>query len=114
MIQRRIDILNYYVEDLIDSLKKVKNNPYGLKDSHHALNRAQKRGIDLNLVNKCIFDGLIVRVEKSLNESRIFELAYEHTKKEDLCIVINIINEKEIEIITLIEKNVGKRRHYAN
>ncbi len=98
---------------MIRNLQKVKKNPYGIKDSYHALSRAQKRDIDLNLVNKYINKGLLVGVEKSLNESRIFQLVFEHTKKEDLCLVINILNEKEIEIITLIEKTVGKRKHYG-
>lgn len=99
---------------MINSLKKVRNNPYGIKDTYHALDRAQKRDVDLNRVNKSICNGLLVGVEKSLNESRIFQLAYEFSRKEDLCIIINILNETEIEIISLIKKNVTKRRHYEH
>ncbi len=105
--------MEYYVEDAIDTLKNVKNNPYGIKDRHHALIRAQKRSIDLNIVNINLCTGLLVGIEKSLNETSIFQLLYEYTSKEDLCIVINILNEEEIDVITLIKKDVNKRRHYA-
>ncbi|WP_462316371.1 hypothetical protein [Methanobrevibacter sp.] len=105
--------MEYYVEDTINTLKNVKNNPYGIKNGHHALDRAQKRSIDLNIVNTNICRGLLVGIEKSLNETSIFQLLYEFTEKEDLCIVINILNEEEIEIITLIKKDVNKRRHYG-
>ena len=40
--------MDYYVEDTIDTLKNIKNNPYGINDKYHALQRAQKRSIDLN------------------------------------------------------------------
>ena len=93
--------MEYYVEDAIDTLKNVKNNPYGIKDRHHALIRAQKRSIDLNIVNTNLCTGLLVGIEKSLNETSIFQLLYEYTSKEDLCIVINILNEEEIDVITL-------------
>ena len=105
--------MDYYVEDTIDLLKNVKNNPYGIKNRYHALERAQKRSIDLNIVNTNICTGLLVGIEKSLNETSIFQLLYEYSAKEDLCIVINILNDEEIEIITLIKKDINKRRHYA-
>ena len=37
-----------YVEDTIATLENVKNNSYGIKDKYRALQRAQKRSIDLN------------------------------------------------------------------
>ncbi|MEE0935174.1 MAG: DUF4258 domain-containing protein [Methanobrevibacter sp.] len=106
--------MEYYVEDTIDVLKNIKTNPYGIKDSYHALERANKRSIDLNKVNNCLYNGLLVGIEKSYNENSIFQLLYIHTKNDDLAIVINILNKEEIEIITLIEKNIQKRKHYAN
>lgn len=108
------NIINYYVNDLINTLENVKNNPYGIKDTYHSLERAQKRGVDLNEVNSCIYNGLIVGVEKSLNESNIFQILYEYNNNDDLCIVINILNDEEIAIITLIYKDVKKRRHYEH
>lgn len=78
------------------------------------MERAQKRSVDLNVVDMNLNGGLLVGIEKSLNESSIFQLLYEYNSKNDLCVVINILNENEIELITLIEKNVNKRRHYGN
>ena len=95
-------------------MNNVKNNLYGIKDSYHALQRAQKRSVDLNVVDMNLNEGLLVGIEKSLNESSIFQLLYEYNSKNDLCVVINILNENEIELITLIEKDVNKRRHYGN
>ena len=105
--------MDYYVEDTIDTLKNIKNNPYGINDKYHALQRAQKRNIDLNTVNTKICNEKLVGIEKSLNETSIFQLLYEYDKKEDLCIVINILNEEEIDIITLIKKDAYRRRHYT-
>ncbi|MBQ2653748.1 MAG: hypothetical protein IJF83_09330 [Methanobrevibacter sp.] len=83
----------------------MKNNPYGIKCSFHGINRAKKRGIDLNVVNEYIFKGKLVGIEKSFNEIGIFQLLFEHTKKYDLAIVIKYW-------ITVIEKSVNKRKHY--
>lgn len=102
------------MENVIDTLKNIRNNPYGIKDKPHTYARARQRSVDLNLVNEYLCSGSIVGIEKSLNKTSIFQILYKHTKKYDLCIVINILNEEEIEIITLIEKNVGKRRHYVH
>lgn len=107
-------ILNYYVEDAINALKKCKCQSYGIKDTYHALSRAQKRNIDLNIVTNNLCNGQLVGIEKSLNETSIFQLLYEYRRYNDLCIVINILNDEEIEIITLIEKDVNRRRHYEN
>ena len=77
-----------YVEDTIATLDNVKNNPYSIKDKYHALKRAQKRSIDLNTVNTKICSEKLVGIEKSLNETSIFQLLYEYNRKEDFCIVI--------------------------
>lgn len=105
--------MDYFVEDAVETLKNIKSNPYGIKDTYHALKRAQKRNIDLNLVNNKLCQESLVGIEKSLNETSIFQLLYEYSRFEDLCIVINILNEEEIELITLIKKNINKRRHYG-
>lgn len=96
--------MDYYVEDIVRTLSKVKNNPYGIKDTPHSFERAQKRNVDLNLVNSSICNSSLVGIVKSFNENSIFELLYEHDKKEDLSIII-ILNEEEIDIITIIKKN---------
>ena len=68
----------------------------------------------MDVLDEYIHHGKLVGVEKSLNESCIFQLLYEHTKLDDLCIVMNILNEEEILIMTVIEKSVNKRRHYEH
>lgn len=40
--------MEYYVEDTIDILKNIAKNPYGIKDTYHSLQRANKRSVDLN------------------------------------------------------------------
>ena len=57
--------MDYYVEEAIDILKNVRDNPYGIKDTYHALYRARKRSIDLNDVTRSLNEGLLVGVEKS-------------------------------------------------
>ena len=106
--------MDYYVKDAIDVLDNVNRNPYGIKDSFHEVNRAKSRDIDLNEVNSYICTGKLVGVEKSLNENSIFQLLYEHTDTHDLAIVINILNDEEIVIITIIGKKINKRCHYGN
>lgn len=83
--------MEYFVEDTINVLKNIKENPYGIKDTYHALERAKKRSIDINTVNNCLYNGFLVGIEKSYNENSIFQLLYMHTKKDDLAIVINYI-----------------------
>ena len=85
-----------YVEDTIATLENVKNNSYGIQDKYRALQRAQKRSIDLNTVNTKICSEKLVGIEKSLNETSIFQLLYEYNRKEDLRIIINILNKEEI------------------
>ena len=106
--------MDYYVEEVVDALNNVKSNPYGIKDSFHEFGRAKLRNINLNNVNSYIGHGNLVGIEKSLNENNIFQLLYEHTQTHDLAIVINILNEEEIFIITIVEKKVNRRRHYGN
>lgn len=106
--------MDYYVNDAIDVLDNVKRNPYGIKDSFHEVDRANLRDIDLNDVNSYIGQGRLVGIEKSLNENSIFQLLYEHSETHDLAIVMNILNDEEIIIISIIWKKINKRDHYGN
>lgn len=94
-------------------MKNIRDNPYGIKDKPHAYKRARQRSVDLNLVDEYLCNGSIVGIEKSLNETGIFKVLYKHTKKMICASSLILLNEEEIDIITLIEKSVGKRRHYA-
>ena len=40
-----------------------------------------------------------------------FELLYEYSKFSDLSIVINILDEEDIEVVTVIEKESSRRKH---
>ena len=54
--------MNYYVEDVINILKNVKNNPYGIKDTYHTIERAKLRNVDLNLINRYLSQGFLVGI----------------------------------------------------
>ena len=103
--------MDYGIDDLMRILKNIKNNPYGIKEAPHAFDRAQKRGIDLNMVTQFLNDGIPVGIQKTFNDSMKFELLYEYSKFSDLSIVINIWDEEDIEVVTVIEKESSRRKH---
>ena len=89
----------------------MKNNPYGIKDKRHVFDRARERGIDVNNITESLCLCIPVGIEKTHNDSSKFSLLYEYTELKDLCIVIDIIDEEEIEVITVIEKSTSRRKH---
>lgn len=99
------------MEKVLDNLK---NNPYAIKDRSHVFDRASERGIDVNKVTESLCSLMPVGIEKIHNHSSKFQLLYEYTKFRDLCVVIDILNEEEIEIITIIEKSNNGRKHDGN
>ena len=104
--------MDYFVEDAVNVIQNLRNNPYGIKDGDHSIYRAKHREIDLNLINENLCQGKLVGIEKSLNESSVFMLLYSYNHYEDLGIVINILDEDEIFIITVYKRNNDKREHY--
>lgn len=52
-----------------------------------------------------------VGIEKEAFSSSKFLLIYEYTKFKDLTIAIDILNEDEIIILTVIDKSVERRKH---
>ena len=50
-------------------------------------------------------------IEKDANSSSRFLLIYEYTKFRDLAIGIDILNENEIIILTVIDKSIERRKH---
>jgi len=95
-------------------LDNLKNNAYGIKDREHVIKRASKRNIDINDVNELLCNHVPVGIEKTHNNSSKFQLLYDYKKNLDLCIVIDIMNEEEIEVITVMEKPNFRRKHYGN
>ena len=79
----------------------------------HVFDRASERGIDVNYVTESLCARIPVGIEKTHNHSSKFLLLYDYTKFKDLCIVIDILIEEEIEVITIIEKSKERRKHYG-
>ena len=92
-------------------LNNLKYNHYGIKDRRHVFDRSSQRGIDVNCVNESLCTKIPVGIEKTFNHSSKFLLLYDYTKSKDLCIVIDILNEEEIEVITIVEKSNSRRKH---
>ncbi len=53
-------------------------------------------------------------IEKEKNSSSRFLLLYEYNEKKDLAIGIDILDENEIKILTVIDKSTNRRKHYGN
>ncbi len=96
------------------TLINIRTNPYGIKDRAHIFDRASERGIDVNYVTNALCTLVPVGIEKTHNHSSKFHLLYDYKKYRDLCIVIDILNENEIEVITIIEKSNERRKHDGN
>ena len=103
--------IGYDIEDALDVLKNIKNNPYGIKDTYHAVIRSRDRSVNLELVHEKLYLEKPVVIEKEANCSSRFLLIYEYTKSRDLAIGIDILNENEIVILTVIDKSIERRRH---
>ena len=106
-----IGIIDYNIENLRITLKNLKNNPMELKIKDMYLIVREKGGIDVNYITESLCLRIPVGIEKTHNNSSKFSLLYEYTKLRDLCIVIDIIDEEEIEVITVIEKSTSRRKH---
>lgn len=109
-----IGSMDYNIKDLVKTLDNLKWNPYGIKDREHVFDRASERGIDVNKVTELLCTDVPVGIEKTYNHSSKFQLLYGYTKFRDLCIVIDILNEEEIELITIMEKSNNRRKHDGN
>ena len=105
------DIIDYGLKDVMRSLENVKKNLYGIKDTNHIIIRSKDRNIDLNIIHNKINLDEPICIEKTLNESNKFLLTYEYTNLKDLCIGINILNEEEIQLLTVIDKSAKRRKH---
>ena len=103
--------MDYDIEDALVVLKNLKNNPYGIKDSHHSVIRSRDRSVNLELIYKKINGEKPVGIEKEANASSRFLLIYEYTKFRDLAIGIDILDKDEIRILTVIDKSIGRRKH---
>ncbi|MCC7553116.1 MAG: hypothetical protein KO202_01300 [Methanobacteriaceae archaeon] len=102
---------DYNIYDAKNVLESLKDNIYGIKKIPHYEEKANERDVDFNIVNSKLVDEIPVGIQKTLYHSERFELIYEYNKKEDLYIIINILNNNEIDILTIIKKNSNRRRH---
>ena len=106
--------IEYNIENLRTTLINIRENPYGIKDNTHVFDRASERGIDVNYVTNALCTLVPVGIEKTHNHSSKFQLLYDYKKHRDLCIFIDILNETEIELITIIEKSNESRKNDGN
>ncbi|WP_407393611.1 hypothetical protein [Methanobrevibacter sp.] len=80
--------MDYDIKYLINVLKKIRNNPYGIRDTNHYLKRSTYRDVDVNLVNEKLLSEIPVGIQKTLGYDNRFELIFEYTKYDDLYIVV--------------------------
>lgn len=103
--------MDYDIEDAFKVLKNLKNNPYGIKDSPHSIIKSRDRFVNLDLIYRKLSQEKPVAIEKEANSSSRFLLIFEYTKFRDLAIAIDILNESEIMILTVIDKSIERRKH---
>ncbi|MDL2271181.1 hypothetical protein LJC03_05185 [Methanobrevibacter sp. OttesenSCG-928-I08] len=102
---------DYNIYDVKNVLDSIKENPYGIKETPHYGLQAKKRSIDFNIINEKLLDNIPVSTQKTAYYSNRFELIYEYSKNQDLYIAIDIINNNEIMVITVILKSIKRRVH---
>jgi len=105
-----IFIFDYSLEDAFDILKECTD----FRIIKHALNRTNVRGITIEYIEKCLKSLKPLGINKT-RENR-FSLIYPHETKssEDLYIIIEINDFKEIDVITIYTKSIFRRlREYA-
>lgn len=73
--------------------------------------RSRDRNVNLNVIHDKINHEKPVCIEKEFNESNKFLITYEYNELMDLCIGINILNEEEIQLLTVIDKSTKRRKH---
>jgi len=105
-----IIIFDYNLEEAFIILKKCED----FKIIPHALNRINLREVKIEYIEKCLNSFEPLGINKT-RENR-FSLIYPHETRqsEDLYIIIEINDFKEIEIITIYTKSIWRRlREYA-
>ena len=103
--------MDYDINYLMETLNKIKNNPYVIRDTDHYLRRSAYRDVDLNHIDEKLLSEIPVGIQKTLGYNNRFELIFEYTEYDDLYIVLDIINSDEVAIITAIPKDNQRRKH---
>ncbi|WP_298501188.1 hypothetical protein [uncultured Methanobrevibacter sp.] len=88
--------IDYDIDDALNVLYNIKNNPYGIKNTNHSIFRTRDRSINQDLIFKKINEDKPVGIEKDASSSSRFLLIYEYTKFRDLAIAIDILNEIQL------------------
>lgn len=60
-------------------------------------------------LRKCLWE-----LKKKKTVQALFLIIYEYNDLKDLAIGIDILNEEEIKILTVIYKSANRRKHYGN
>lgn len=103
--------MDFDIGYLMETLNKLKSNPYGIRHTNHYLRRLTYRDVDFDMVNEKLLSEIPVGIQKTLGYDNRFELIFEYSKYEDLYIVVDIINSSEIAIITVMPKDNKRRKH---
>jgi hypothetical protein len=97
-------VKDYNIKQVINILE---NNPT-IKLSKHSMDRWFKRDIDMSYLEKCLNTLPLGIMKQNFN---LFKLFYPHNSRKtlDICIVVDINDYCEIEIVTVFESNKSVR-----
>jgi len=93
----------------IDQAREIIQSCRDIRISPHVLEKWLERGIDFNYIKECLNNKVPLGNNKTM-ENR-FKLIYPHKTKtsEDLYIIIEINDYKNIEVVTLYSFNKNRR-----
>ena len=103
--------MDYNIDYLIITLKKIRDNPYGIRHTNHYLKKSTHRDVDIEIVGRKLLSEIPVGIQKTLDYNNRFELIFEYNTSDDLYIVVDIINSNELIVITVIPKDKQRRKH---
>ncbi|MBQ6098500.1 MAG: hypothetical protein IJL02_01385 [Methanobrevibacter sp.] len=72
--------MSYDINYLMQTLKNIKDNPYGIRYTSHFLKRSFYRNVDMDLLNRKLLSEVRVGIQKTLGYDNRFELIFEYTK----------------------------------
>lgn len=106
-----VGTIDYGIDDALNVIKNIRNNPYGIKTTYHCIIRTRDRFVNLDLVYNKLCQEIPVGIEKEAMSSNRFLLIYCYTQYRDLAVAIEILNDNEINILSVIDKSINRRKH---
>jgi hypothetical protein len=92
---------DYTIEDALNIIESLKDNPYGINFIRHFYFRSKLRDITEDEITIKINTETPVEIHKTKNYDNRFGLTYEFDKTKDLYIFIDIEDIDRINIITI-------------